>query len=71
MNRRPVLRDLGDGRYRAEWPTTTVRYLLDDGRTVDVETPRDDSDLRGALLELTRAGKIAGAVELHEQGTLS
>lgn len=70
-DRWPLLVELGDGRYRAEWPNRwTVRFLLDDGRTVDVETARDDSDLRAALLEKFHAEKIAGSVTLPEQGTL-
>jgi len=30
-----------------------IRFLMDDGNTVDVETDRDDSDLRGALVQET------------------
>jgi hypothetical protein len=53
-----------DGILVADWPSRLVRFLLADGRTVDVLTARDDSDLRGALLEATGAEAIAGVVTL-------
>ena len=52
-----VLRERDDGTLYATWPTVRVRFLLDDGRTVDVDTDRDDSDLREALLRYTGAGR--------------
>lgn len=70
-DRWPKLWERSDGSYRAEWRTYTVRYMLDDGRTIDVETSRDDSDLRGALLAVTGAERIAGSVFLPEQGKLA
>lgn len=53
-----------DGTLLAVWPYHTIRFLLDDGRTIDVTTAKDDSDLRGALLEHMKAERIEGSVRL-------
>jgi hypothetical protein len=53
----------GDG-YEAVWPVHTYRFLLDDGRVIDVESHQDDSRLRGALLLVTKAAKIEGVTKL-------
>jgi hypothetical protein len=50
-----------DGVLHARWPRRRVRFLLSDGRTVDVITERDDSDLRAALLHHTKAERIEGS----------
>lgn len=55
---------LSDGTLRAKYHWTTYRFLMSDGSSVDVVAVRDDSDLRGALLEHTKCGAIAGSVSL-------
>ena len=55
-----------DGSYIAKWPTLRYRFLLSDGRTVDIATSRDDSDLRAAVLTTTGAERIEGVVRLQE-----
>ena len=56
-----------DGHLQAVWPVRRVRFMLSDGRTVDVLTTRDDSDLRGALLDHLGGGlAIVGSVQLPE-----
>jgi len=62
--RRVTLTLQDDGSYLATWPLQRHRFLLSDGRTIDVVTSRDDSDLRGALLEATGAERIEGSVRL-------
>lgn len=42
------------------------RFLLDDGSTLDVIAIRDDSDLRAAVLEHTKAERIAGVATIGE-----
>ena len=49
---------------RYEWKT--FRFLLSDGSTFDVQAIRDDSDLRGAVLEHTGASKIEGVATVVE-----
>jgi hypothetical protein len=56
-----------DGSYLATWPTQRLRFLLSDGRTIDVESSRDDSDLRAAVLEATKAERIEGVVTLKDE----
>jgi hypothetical protein len=48
---------------RYQWKT--YRFLLDDGSTLDVQAIQDDSDLRGAVLEHTKAERIAGVVTIN------
>jgi hypothetical protein len=55
----PTLAEDNDGELRAGWREHRVRFLLSDGRTVDVRTTRDDSDLRGALLDYLGGGQLA------------
>lgn len=50
----------GDDIAIAVYPWKVYRFLLDDGRTVDVAAVRDDSDLRGLVLSHFKAGKIEG-----------
>lgn len=57
----PTLVPNGDGALLAVWPLYTVRFMFDDGRTVDVVTTRDDSDLRGELLAHCKAERIVGS----------
>lgn len=60
----PTLVPHDDGTLLAVWPLSTVRFMFDDGRTVDVVTTRDDSDLRGELLKHCRAERIVGSTVL-------
>lgn len=63
-----------DGADHYVWtlPERTYRFMLDDGRTVDVTArTADDSDLRSALLAATKAERIVGSVRLPDQGTLT
>lgn len=60
-----VVHQLPDGTYAAVWPSFMLRFLLSDGRTVDVITDRDDSDLRGALLDACQVERIEGAARLQ------
>lgn len=41
-----------------------VRFMFDDGTTADVRTPRDDSDMRNALLVALDKEKIVGTAYL-------
>lgn len=54
----------GEGFYVAEWPVHTYRFLLDDGRVIDVLSHQDDSRLRAALLLVTKAARIEGVTKL-------
>lgn len=56
-----------DGTYLAEYQWHRYRFLLTDGRTVDVWAIRDDSDLRGAVLTATKSDGLAGAATLPEE----
>jgi hypothetical protein len=40
-----------DGTLRASWPVFAYRVLFANGDTLTIESPRDDSDVRGAVLE--------------------
>lgn len=53
-----------DGRCEWDEDAFVVRYLLDDGRTLDVITRRDESELRAAVLKWTGAGRIEGSARL-------
>lgn len=59
---------------RFEEPLRRYRFLLSDGRVLDVDSCRDDSNLRGWLLEQV-GGKsevaIVGSTVLPEQGSLN
>jgi hypothetical protein len=48
----------------ARWPTRTLRFLFDDGATLDVRTDRDDSDLRGAVLAWAKKDRIEGVADM-------
>jgi hypothetical protein len=63
----PRLATGDDGLIAAEWPVQTVRFLLDDGRTVDVTTAVDDSRLREALLVHVGAEALMGSVVLERR----
>lgn len=65
--RRPQLTETGGGMIQATWPERVFRFLLSDGRTVDVRSSRDDSDLRGVLLEHMGVDKIEGSVIVADQ----
>lgn len=45
-------------------PRKVIRFLLSDGRTVDVDTDQDDSDVREAVRKHTGAERIEGSVVL-------
>jgi hypothetical protein len=49
-----------DGIFHAVYPWNHYRFLLDDGQTLDVTAIQDDSNLREAILELTKAERIVG-----------
>lgn len=61
----PTLEPYEDG-LRVVWPEHTYRFLLSDGRTVDVRTARDDSDVRGLIVAETGAS-IEGVARLDDQ----
>jgi hypothetical protein len=48
----------------AYWPVHRYRFLLADGRTVDVVSFMDDSRLRGVLVD-TMGASIVGVAELN------
>jgi hypothetical protein len=48
----------------------TLRFLLSDGRTLDVVSDRDDSDVRTAVLDYTKADRIEGVALLPAQQEL-
>lgn len=61
---------------RYEEPLRRFRFLLSDGRVLDVEARRDDSNLRAWVLEQAGikipktgplVGSIAGVVEVADQ----
>lgn len=43
-----------EGFIRAVWPERLIRFMFSDGTLLDVRTSRDDSDLRGAVLDYVR-----------------
>jgi hypothetical protein len=53
-----------DGRLTARWPVRRLRFLFDNGDTVDVLTEHDDSDLRGVMLEWSGADRIEGVADI-------
>lgn len=58
-----------DGSYTVDYHWSTYRFLLFDGRTVDVRAVSDDSWLRGAvvkLLKLDEKHPIVGVATLAE-----
>lgn len=63
----PRLTTGDDGVVAAEWPILKVRFLLDDGRTIDVTTTVDDSRLREALLVHAEANQLMGSVVLERR----
>ena len=65
--RRPNLAEDNSGTLVATWPVRRHRFLLSDGRTVDVLTPRDDSDLRGELLAHLGVERIEGVVVVDDR----
>jgi hypothetical protein len=60
---KPTLRQDGD-HVVVEYPWHRYRFLLSDGRTLDVVAIRDDSTLRELVLQHTKAERIEGAAEL-------
>jgi hypothetical protein len=69
-DRRPTFTADANGVLVATWPSVTFRFMFDDGRTVDVVSQHDTSDLRAAVLAHCRAEKIAGCVVLPAQTQL-
>jgi hypothetical protein len=63
---RVFLTPFGDDGAIAGYPWKVYRFLLSDGRTLDVTAIRDDSDLRGAVLEFTKAERIEGVATIKE-----
>lgn len=68
--RRVTITPNPDGTFDAVWTLRTFRYLLSDGRTVDVNAPHDSSDVREAVLEHFGVAKVVGAALLPAQETL-
>jgi hypothetical protein len=62
----PTLVERDDGTLEAVWPVQRIRFMFSGGRTVDVVTTRDDSDLRGVLLAHCKAEQIVGHTTLVE-----
>lgn len=56
--RRLTLEPVGDGSFVAQYQWTKYRFLMSDGSCVDIVAVRDDSDLRGAVLELHYGKKV-------------
>lgn len=55
-----------DGLLEARWPVRRLRFLFDNGDTLDVLTERDDSDLRGAVLTLSGAEMVCGVADVTD-----
>ena len=53
-----------EGAYMAMYKRKIHRFLLSDGSCVDVVAIRDDSDLRAAVLDLTKVERIEGVAHL-------
>jgi len=53
-----------DGSYTVDYEWKTYRFLLDDGRTIDVKGVQDDSTLREAVRTTVKAKAIAGVAYL-------
>jgi hypothetical protein len=62
---RVTLSALGDGAL-AGYQWRVYRFLLSDGKTLDVTAMRDDSDLRSAVLAFTKAERIEGVATMGE-----
>lgn len=56
----PTLEAHGEDAYSAVYEFHRFRFLLDDGRVIDVEAIADDAYLRGVVLSATKAKRIAG-----------
>jgi len=65
-DRRVVLEDDGTGVLVASYTWKLYRFLLSDGRTVDIKAIRDDSDLRATILEVTKVEKIEGMARVPD-----
>jgi hypothetical protein len=63
-DRRVTLTQREDGVYVASYVWKLRRFLMDDGSTVDCLVVQDDSDLRAAVLDLTKAERIEGVARL-------
>jgi hypothetical protein len=63
-DRRLTLAPGDDGVVVASYTWKTYRFMFSDGRFVDVRAIRDDSDLRGFVLEYAQAERIEGVARL-------
>lgn len=54
------------GGWDVEYRYRVFRFLLDDGRTVDVSAITNDSYLAGAILQWMEAKRICGVAEITE-----
>jgi hypothetical protein len=54
-----------NGTYTVDYEWKTYRFLLDDGRTIDVKAVQDDSNLREAVRITTKAKALAGVAYLN------
>ena len=62
---RILLEQAEDGTLIATYPMKRYRFMFSDGSTIDVVGMiRDDSDLRGAVLEITKAERIEGVARV-------
>ncbi len=56
-----------DGTFNAVYEWRIHRFLLDDGRTIDVHAPYDDSILREAVRNHTKAKAINGVAYVQPE----
>lgn len=56
-----------DGTYTAVYEWVIHRFLLDDGRTIDVHAPYDDSVLREAVRKHAGAKSIVGVAHVKPE----
>lgn len=61
-----ILTPFGDDGAIAGYGWKVYRFLLSDGRILDVTAIQDDSDLRGAVLAFAKVERIAGVTTLKE-----
>ncbi len=61
---RRVVFEESSGDLIAQYHWSRYRFMFTDGRTFDVVAIRDDSDLRGAVLDHFKAEGIAGVATL-------
>ena len=70
VRRKVALIEEAGGVLHAVWPEVITRFMFDDGSIVDVLTSRDDSDLRGVLLDTLHKHAIVGSTRLPQTSTV-